>query len=324
MASIQNCDPALRGYILKHSLTQIFQALLTGLCVSCPESPLHFLERKIVSIQKTRNIDKIYWHTFIDDADQVAKILLAGNIVQDIFGTQDDTLLVHHLFQKAYSCYRIRLTNMCFKSWKRFIFNKRKEAMELTLKMDAAERHCLYRALRAALCQWMEWVRVRKRKQDVATKKIERVWRAVHCNIVITAWRYLVLESKRTREYFERLEKGLLEMSYQDCDVVMGKGQDGISLLPCKLLLKIFQSLDVRDLLRCAEVCHTWKAIAQTSTLWSRIRFSVERDWITDSVVEQILQTHRPFVVQVNMRGCTSLRWPSFKCISEYQSTQTA
>uniref|UniRef100_A0A4W5KDK7 F-box and leucine-rich repeat protein 13 n=1 Tax=Hucho hucho TaxID=62062 RepID=A0A4W5KDK7_9TELE len=268
MASLQNADPALREYILKHSLPQIFQALLTGLCVSCPESPLHFLERKIVSIQENRDTAEIHW------------------------------------------------------AWKRFIWNKRKETRELTLKMDRAERHYIQRGLRVALCKWVEWVQVCKRRQNDAMKKIQRVWNAIHCKIVIAAWRYVVQDSKRTKEYFERLDNGLLEMSSKVSDVAIGEGHDGLSLLPCKLSIKVFQSLNVGDLLKCAEVCRTWKAIAQTCSLWSRISFSVERDWITDSIVEQILQKYRPFVVHLNMRGCTSLQWPSFKCISECRNLQ--
>lgn len=33
------------------------QALLTGVCVSCPESPLHFLEKNILSIQTNQGIE---------------------------------------------------------------------------------------------------------------------------------------------------------------------------------------------------------------------------------------------------------------------------
>lgn len=49
-----------------------------------------------------------------------------------------------------------------------------------------------------------------------------------------------------------------------------------------------------------------------------QINFSVEKDWITDSTVKQILQNYRPYVIHLNLRGCTSLKWPSLKCISEY------
>ncbi|XP_019896160.2 dynein regulatory complex subunit 6 [Esox lucius] len=188
--------------------------------------------------------------------------------------------------------------------------------------MDIAERHYKHSVLRVAFCRWMEWVWVRKTRQNVAMKKIQRVWNVIHCKSVIAAWHHVWQDSKRTKEYFERLEKGLLEMSGQDSDIASGEGQDVLSLLPCKLSLRIFQLLGLGDLLKCAKVCRTWKAISKTYSLWSRIRFSVERDWITDSIVEQILQRYRPFVMHLNMRGCTSLTWPSFKCISECRNLQ--
>uniref|UniRef100_A0A3B4UUE1 F-box and leucine rich repeat protein 13 n=1 Tax=Seriola dumerili TaxID=41447 RepID=A0A3B4UUE1_SERDU len=86
--------------------------------------------------------------------------------------------------------------------------------------------------------------------------------------------------------------------------------------------LQIFQYLELRDWLNCAEVCCTWKAIIQSGTLWSQINFSVEKDWITDSTMKQILQNYRPFVIHLNLRGCTSLTWPSLKCISECRNLQ--
>lgn len=36
------------------------QALLAGLCVSCPEDPLHFIEEKILEILENRDLE-IYW-----------------------------------------------------------------------------------------------------------------------------------------------------------------------------------------------------------------------------------------------------------------------
>uniref|UniRef100_A0A8C3A611 F-box and leucine-rich repeat protein 13 n=1 Tax=Cyclopterus lumpus TaxID=8103 RepID=A0A8C3A611_CYCLU len=76
-------------------------------------------------------------------------------------------------------------------------------------------------------------------------------------------------------------------------------------------LLDIAQILKLRTLLNCAEVCCTWKAIIQSGTLWSQINFSVEKDWITDGTMKQILQNYRPFVIHLNLRGCTFLKWPS-------------
>ena len=51
--------------------------------------------------------------------------------------------------------------------------------------------------------------------------------------------------------------------------------------------------------------------------LW-QVNFSVEKVWITDITVKQILRKYRPFVTNLNLRGCTSLTWHSLTCISEY------
>lgn len=41
------------------------------------------------------------------------------------------------------------------------------------------------------------------------------------------------------------------------------------------------------------------------------------KDWITDSTVKKILQSYRLFVTHLNLRGCTSLQWPSLRFVSK-------
>ncbi|KAM4618283.1 F-box and leucine-rich repeat protein 13 [Polymixia lowei] len=91
---------------------------------------------------------------------------------------------------------------------------------------------------------------------------------------------------------------------------------------PLPQIYQIFQYLGLKDCLKCAAVCCTWRAITQSGSLWSRINFSVERNWLTDSTVKPILQKYRPFVIHLNMRGCESLKWPSLTCISECRNLQ--
>ncbi|XP_062318798.1 F-box and leucine-rich repeat protein 13 [Osmerus eperlanus] len=321
MASLQNVDPALKEYILKHSLPQIFQALLTGLCVSCPESPMHFMEMKIMALQENHQDMEIEWHTLIDNSERVAMTSLACRLVHNIIGSHENSLFHSHLVEKAYTCYRKCLLSMCFRAWKKFILEKRSEAVELMMNMDVANTHYSLWRQKVALGRWMEWVQIRKTRQNEAVKKIAQVWTVVYCKIIIGAWRFVVQDAKKTKDYFERLE-GVSELNSQMSEVTMVEGKDSLSLLPCKVSLLIFHYLDVGDLLKCAEVCCTWRTIAQTCSLWSRINFSVERAWITDCTVGQILQKHRPFVVHLNMRACTSLQWPSITCISECRNLQ--
>ncbi|KAG5845666.1 hypothetical protein ANANG_G00141700 [Anguilla anguilla] len=202
---------------------------------------------------------------------------LEGNIAPGFFGNLDESMALSHLLEKAYSCYRKSLTKMCFKAWVKFILRRRKEAAELVLKMRAAEDLYEARRRRQALRAWRDWLQTRKQRQHEAVKKIQGVWNAVLCGNVLQAWRHVAQDSKKTKEYFERLEKGLLETDIYHTGATPMEGQDGVSLLPWRAALKIFQNLEVGDLVKCGQVCRTWKAIAQTYSLWSCINFSSER-----------------------------------------------
>ncbi|XP_064199506.1 F-box and leucine-rich repeat protein 13 isoform X1 [Anguilla rostrata] len=317
MASLLNAEKVLRDFISKHSLPEIYQALLAGLCAPCPESALHLLEMKIMEIQENWNLD-IDWSSCIKAVEDITMAALEGNIAPGFFGNLDESMALSHLLEKAYSCYRKSLTKMCFnRAWVKFILRRRKEAAELVLKMRAAEDLYEARRRRQALRAWRHWLQTRKQRQHEAVKKIQGVWNAVLCRNVLQAWRHVAQDSKKTKEYFERLEKGLLETDIYHTGATPMEGQDGVSLLPWRAALKIFQNLEVGDLVKCGQVCRTWKAIAQTYSLWSCINFSSERRRITDEAVVRILQKYRPFVTRLNMRGCSALREPSFLCVGD-------
>ncbi|XP_050956298.1 dynein regulatory complex subunit 6 [Labeo rohita] len=317
MTSFQDSDPIIRDYLIKHSLPQIYKALLAGLCVSCPEDPLHFIEEKILLILEDQDFE-ICWHTFIDKDKQISS--LAGGIVYDIFGNPEDSLCLSHLLEKAYSCYRTSLTKMCFRGWKSYISKKKMKAARLVERMEEAEMYHKQRRIKLAFIKWTAWVQFHKQRQNDALRKLQKVQDSVHCRNTITAWRRVVQDAKRAKEYFKRLERDIQEN--QNSEIPLGDGQDRLSLLPNKLSLKIFQSLGVRDLLKCAQVCHSWKAITQNSSLWTEIDFSPEASWITDQTVERILRVHRVYVICVNLCGCTLVQESSFGRISQCRNLQ--
>ncbi|CAL1592101.1 unnamed protein product [Knipowitschia caucasica] len=104
----------------------------------------------------------------------------------------------------------------------------------------------------------------------------------------------------------------------------MSHRTDVLSKLPSSLSIKILRFLHIRDWLNCAEVCSSWRDLIQSSALWSQLNFSREKEWITNAEVKQILRMYRPFVVHLNLRGCTFLTWPSIKCVSEYPANGPA
>lgn len=48
-----------------------------------------------------------------------------------------------------------------------------------------------------------------------------------------------------------------------------------------------------------------------------QINFSVEKRWLSDGTVQQVLQNYCMIVIHLNLRGCTSLNSPSFQSICE-------
>ncbi|XP_067445561.1 F-box and leucine-rich repeat protein 13 isoform X1 [Thunnus thynnus] len=309
-------EPALKDY----ELPQLYKALLTASCLSCPNDPIQFLKNTLMTLQGHDNLQDVDWHKFVDDAEQHTATTSLTTTVDTAHMDPDDTMLSFGLFEKAYSCYRTTLTSSCFRRWKRFAAQSKRDTKELALKMDMTKKHFERKCQQAALTKWLNWVKLHKKAQTAAIKKLERLVNAARLKRIVAAWQNVALDSKRTKEYFKRLEMGFIEMDSKEHQI--GEGCDGLSVLPSSLSLKIFQYLELRDWLNCAEVCCTWKAIIQSGTLWSQINFSVEKDWITDITMKQILQNYRPFVIHLNLRGCTSLKWSSLKCISECRNLQ--
>ncbi|XP_029137274.2 F-box and leucine-rich repeat protein 13 [Labrus bergylta] len=189
--------------------------------------------------------------------------------------------------------------------------------------MDLTKERCVRRCQQAALTKWSNWVKLHKKTRAVAVAKLERVVNYGRLKRIIASWHNVVKDSTRTREDLEIWQS--VEMGrYENPNRVQetGKGCEELLILPSFLLLKILQYLEFRDWLACAEVCCTLKSLVQSGALWSQINFSVEKHWITDGIAQQVLQKYRPFVIHLNLRGCTSLRWNSLTCISACRNLQ--
>ncbi|XP_031173797.1 dynein regulatory complex subunit 6 isoform X1 [Sander lucioperca] len=319
--AVANAKPTLKECEVKQCLPQIYKALLTASCLSCPHDPIQFLKNTLMAFQGHDNLHDVDWHKFVADTEQsTATTSLTLMTVDTVYIDPDDPMLSLCLFEKAYCCYRKHLTSSCFRKWKRFTTQSKSDIIELALKMDMAKKHYERKCQLVALTKWSNWVKLHKKTQAVAMEKLERLLNAGRLKRIIAAWCNVAKDSNRTKEYFKRLEMGFIEIDNKVHQI--GEGCDGLSVLPSSLSLKIFQYLELRDWLNCAEVCCAWKAIIQSGTLWSQINFSVEKDWITDSTMKQILQTYRPFVIHLNLRGCMSLQWPSLKYISECRNLQ--
>ncbi|XP_051807462.1 dynein regulatory complex subunit 6 isoform X1 [Acanthochromis polyacanthus] len=187
--------------------------------------------------------------------------------------------------------------------------------------MDMAKEQFEKTCQRVALTKWLNWVTLQKKAKADAIKKLETLVNAWRLRRIVVTWRQATKDTKTAKEHLkQRLEMHFTEVGHKDHQA--GERHDGLSVLPTSLSLKIFQYLELRDRLNCAAVCCTWKSIIQSGTLWSQINFSAGKDWITDGTVKHILQSYQPFVTHLNLRGCTSLKWPSLRCISTCRNLQ--
>ncbi|KAK2842133.1 hypothetical protein Q5P01_012333 [Channa striata] len=312
----ENTGPILEECDLQHCLTQIYKTLLAASCLSSPNDPIKFLKNTLMAFQGQDNLQDIDWQKFAEDTklSTTTTTFLTHRTV-DNASMEPDDLLPFCLFEKAYSYYRNLLTSSCFRSWKRFTTMRKSDATDLALKMDMTKKHFEIKLQRVALYKWLNWVKLHKKTQSAAVRKLKRIINIGLLRRIVAAWHSVTKNSKRTKESFKSLEMEFVEIVSEDHHI--REGCDRLSALPSSLSLKIFRYLQLRDWLNCAEVCCTWKAIIQSGMLWSQINFSVEKDWITDNAVKQILQNYRPFVIHLNLRGCTTLKPLSFKCISE-------
>ncbi|XP_039616960.1 dynein regulatory complex subunit 6 [Polypterus senegalus] len=322
MASLQYSDPDLRNYIRRKSLPEIYEALLTGICIMCPADPLKFLEEKIKEMQEKGHLN-IIWDMFIDESRKMKVKRMTQSCLALLFGYEEDMMVSSHLYEKAYLFYRKCLTRMCYNSWIQYILNKQARTAYFMEEMNMAEQHYNRVRLKVTFQKWTQWLHAQRKIQTNASKKISGVYDRILCQNVFRAWQHVVQDSKKTKEYFERLERGQMEREFgPDFYSYSGDPKDDNFLLPKRAALKIFSYLGIADLVRCGGVCRYWKMISQTSSLWSRIDFSPEKHRIVDSAVVRILQKYRPYIIHLNLRSCSSLQWTSFKCVSECRNLQ--
>ncbi|XP_075713437.1 F-box and leucine-rich repeat protein 13 isoform X2 [Rhinoderma darwinii] len=321
MASLRNADAQLRNYIKQHSLPHIYEALLCGLCAMCPENPLQFLEEKIKEMLENGH-HSLIWDTCIDDSKKPRVKAMAGSYLEYIFGPDEDQLVSPELFTKAYSFYRNKLQKLYFDAWMEYCATKKAKRLDTQVKLQNAETHRTKTFLRSIIRRWDKWVKFRNKQHIKASTRIQSVFDDAFIKKILKAWNAETQDSKKKREYFERLERGDMDDLGNVSSSAMREGEDDISQLPQRAVLKIFGYMDLIDLARSAQVCRSWKIITQNSLLWNSIDFSSVRHRIQDKFVVNILRKCRPYVIRLNLRRCSSLHWSTFKCIGECRNLQ--
>ncbi|XP_066448080.1 F-box and leucine-rich repeat protein 13 isoform X2 [Eleutherodactylus coqui] len=297
------------------------QALLCGLLAMCPENPLQFLEEKIKEMLEMGH-HSFLWDACIDDSRKPKVKAMAGSYLEYLFGQDEDELVSPELFKKAYSFYINRLHKLYFDEWMEYCATRKAKRLETQLKLQNAEAHHAKTFLRSVVRRWDKWVKFRKEQHIEASTRIQSIFDDAFLKKILKAWNTETQDSKKKREYFEHLERGDMDDLGYVSSSAMREGEDDISQLPQKAVLKIFGFMNLIDLARSAQVCRSWKIITQNSSLWNSIDLSSVRHRIQDKFVMNILRKCRPYVIRLNFRRCSTLHWSTFKGIGECRNLQ--
>ncbi|XP_078275836.1 F-box and leucine-rich repeat protein 13 [Rhinoraja longicauda] len=331
MAFMPHSNAELKQYIKSHSLPQIYEALLTGLFIQCPDDPLIFLEEKIKELQNQKiqallltkggHMD-LNWDMFITDEFRQSMTKMIGSYLSYLFDLEAGLVLPPEMYKKAYQFHLNFLLKKYFSEWMKYIRNKKKEQFELSQDIIKAENHYLQHKLKRGFYTWMKWMQIKRQQQFLAMEHIRKVNDQRLAKLILNEWFNAIKEAKNTREYFERLERGELE-DESDISLVAPKDEkDHLSNFPLAISLKIFGYLGVRELVRCAQVCQSWKVITQTSSLWSKINFYPVKKQIKDDDVANILRSYRSSVIHLSLRECNNIGRATFKGITGCQNLQ--
>ncbi|XP_072097288.1 LOW QUALITY PROTEIN: F-box and leucine-rich repeat protein 13 [Mobula birostris] len=331
MAFMRYADPELKHYIKIHSIPQIYEALLTGLFVRCPDDPLVFLEEKIKELQNQKSQALVLtkeghlnlsWDMFITPEYRLSMTKMIGSYLSYLFDLEAGEVLPPEVYKAAYQFYLNFLLKKYFREWMNYIRNKRKERIKLSQDMNKAQDHYVRNKLKMAFDAWLKWIQIQRKWHALAMDHIRHVNDQLLAKLILREWSAVTKVAKSTREYFEQLERGELEDETDILLAMPAEEKDRISGFPLAVSLKMFSYLGIMELARCAQVCQSWKVITQTSSLWSKLDFYPVRKWIKDNDVANILRRYRSTVIHLSLRGCNNIGQATFKGISGCRNLQ--
>ncbi|KAM9634230.1 F-box and leucine-rich repeat protein 13 isoform 2-T2 [Morphnus guianensis] len=318
MASLGTASPELRAYFSRHNLLHVYEVLLCGVIVMRPEDPLKFLEEKLREITE-KGLDAVLWYMCIDLSLHPKLKRISETYLNTVFGLDGDQLMTEELCAKAWDFYSRNLMKLYFGGWIKYNLLKKNKRKKVKQKMALAVVHYNVKILRVIIQKWSMWVQIHKEKMTLAVKRLQQIFNKIYLNAVVKAWHAEAHSSLKTKAYFESLANENQKGCFESNDLTV---RHETSHLPEKALLQIFCYVNLVDLARCAQVSQTWMLLTQNSSLWSDINFSSVKHKVQDQIVVNILQKWRPYVLHLNLRGCCSLHWPSFKSISECKNLQ--
>ncbi|XP_061438068.1 F-box and leucine-rich repeat protein 13 isoform X2 [Rhineura floridana] len=260
-------------------------------------------------------------------------------------------MMTTELCDKAWDLYSTKIKRMCFDAWIEYCSMKKIARELLQKKLSFARHFHENKILKLILNKWKTWVQLRKKQHERAAKRLGKVFDCTLQKIILNAWKKETYFNRKAKRYMEQHTEEETEEfivveghhaegherhpsdkdkhysvrhSHEDYvpTLLLKPGKDHFVKLPERALAQIFYYLTLIDLARCAQVSRTWKAMTQMGSVWSNINFSAVKDKVKDTVAGHILLKWHTNVGHLNLRGCATLHWLTFKSIGHCKNLQ--
>ncbi|XP_028644999.1 dynein regulatory complex subunit 6 isoform X2 [Grammomys surdaster] len=337
MASLRSATPRLRSYFRDKYIPQICEALLCGLLVTCPEDPLKYLERMILSIIKS-GLENLLWDMCIHPSLKPRVRRLSETYLDELFGL-DDQLVTPELMIKACTFYTGHLVKTHFGGWKEIAIPRANQEAIMAEKMDKAIAHDNFRCQKFIFNRWFSYTVMSRERLITTLLRLRHLFYMQRQRIILAKWKERARHKSKTREddlitkhelqlkkwkfkLKSKVDEKLinLEGSLSDITVLDGRIVFDISVLPEQAILQIFLYLTFKDMITCSQVNRSWMAMIQRGSLWNSIDFSTVKN-IADRCVVSTLQKWRLNVLRLNFRGCV-FRTKTLKAVSHCKNLQ--
>nr|XP_034357311.1 dynein regulatory complex subunit 6 isoform X2 [Arvicanthis niloticus] len=337
MASLRSATPRLRNYFRDKYIPQICEALLCGLLVTCPEDPLKYLERMILSIIKS-GLENLLWDMCIHPSLKPRVRRLSETYLDELFGL-DDQLVTPELMIKACTFYTGHLVKTHFGGWKEIAIPRANQEAIMAEKMDKAIAHDNFRCQKFIFNRWFSYTVMSRERLITTLLRLRHLFYLQRQRIILAKWKERARHKSKTREddlitkhelqlkkwkfkLKSKVDEKLinLEGSLSDVAVLDGRIAFDISVLPEQAILQIFLYLTFKDMITCSQVNRSWMAMIQRGSLWNSIDFSTVKN-IADRCVVSTLQKWRLNVLRLNFRGCI-FRTKTLKAVSHCKNLQ--
>jgi F-box/leucine-rich repeat protein 13 len=228
-------EPSLRFYLRSQRIAEIHEALISSLLVCQPKDPKAWLISCLIELHSLPTSVKINlnWNYFIPKIyGSIDRPINIESSLSYVFAVCDDTLEPsERQIRLAIEHYKLHIQRNLFSAWLRYYLTRLGQKRWIEKREQAADEYYRVRSLNIYFRQWLQWglsivfpcierfvciVTHRLARQKAAVCHINHCAETYQLRIVLEEWNSVAEEARRTRDYFDRVERGGEENQQSD------------------------------------------------------------------------------------------------------------